>query len=487
MKQMIMHGVPSAIRQDSWWLEPFQTAPLARPARTAPWWAAPGALMALIALGDVLVWQVTPGVSLALFGALVGCAALLLAGLRGRALALCALGLALSLLPLVELVQPLSVLICLVSLSLLCAFAAGLRRPHLWRGALRLWWVGPWAALRASAHSAEALGDVRLHRVPMRAFLAGWAVPLGLGSVFALLLIGANPVLDAWLVSLADVELPRPNGWRLAFWAVLALLLWPCLHLTTLTERLRGADRRPGRSSRLLNAASVTRSLLLFNALFAVQTGLDIILLGAGAGLPEGMSYAHYAHRGAYPLLVTALLAGGFALAATPFADKPLVRAMLLIWLTQTLALVAASVVRLELYVDTYGLTRLRLAAFIWMALVTAGLAITFVQIATGRPARWMILRSAALGAATLYACCFVSFDAAIARHNLAADHTRGHHYVCTLSEDALPALEHWQTTQRRALCDYVEPRLSTPQDWREWGFRNARTRHSLARMEHRP
>jgi hypothetical protein len=58
------------------------------------------------------------------------------------------------------------------------------------------------------------------------------------------------------------------------------------------------------------------RSLILFSAIFAVQTSLDVLYLIYGVDLPDGMTYAQYAHRGAYPLLVAALLAGWFVLIA---------------------------------------------------------------------------------------------------------------------------------------------------------------------------
>ena len=47
-----------------------------------------------------------------------------------------------------------------------------------------------------------------------------------------------------------------------------------------------------------------------------MQTGLDLAYLWGGLALPDGMSHAEYAHRGAYPLVVTALLAAGFVLIA---------------------------------------------------------------------------------------------------------------------------------------------------------------------------
>ncbi len=53
--------------------------------------------------------------------------------------------------------------------------------------------------------------------------------------------------------------------------------------------------------------------------------------------MPAGMTYAEYAHRGAYPLIATALLAGGFVLATTraglPTHETTLVRKLVFAWL----------------------------------------------------------------------------------------------------------------------------------------------------------
>ncbi|MEO0939312.1 MAG: DUF4173 domain-containing protein [Pseudomonadota bacterium] len=485
MKQAILRGVPLAMKRDGWWLGPIEHSYVPAPRTRNTWWLGPGVLLAMIALGDVLVWQTRPGISLALFGALLGAAVLALSGLKGRQLALAAGGVAFSLLPLVELVQPLSILIWLMGLSLTCAFAAGLRRPQLIRAALRFFWVAPWSCLTDAAGGARKLVERPAPKLSVAAALMNWAVPLGLGAVFALLIVGANPVLDGWLTDLSRLQVDLPEAGRVVFWALLALLIWPCLHVTRLTERLRPAPprqtvRRPG----LINPQSVSRSLVLFNALFAVQTVMDAALLGGEGQLPDGMTYATYAHRGAYPLLVTALLAGGFAVLANPYADRPLIRAMLLVWIAQTLALVAASVVRLEIYVDVYGLTRLRLAAFIWMGVVATGLAITFAQVASRQNTAWMLARCGLLGAVTLYVCAFFNFDGAIARYNLNQPVPLDAWYVCQLSEGAVPEITAWQAARGRTLCTYTSPSLHTPLGWYEWGFRNARLRHSLAGME---
>ena len=147
----------------------------------------------------------------------------------------------------------------------------------------------------------------------------------------------------------------------------------------------------------------MTRSLILFNALFALQSGLDLTYLWGGASLPDGMSYAHYAHRGAYPLIATALLAAGFVLIAMrpggPAEQSRLIRPLVLAWIGQNILLVISSIFRLDLYVAAYSLTYLRLAAFIWMGLVATGLLLMLIQIISWKaqfpgwspptPSRW--------------------------------------------------------------------------------------------------
>jgi hypothetical protein len=59
-----------------------------------------------------------------------------------------------------------------------------------------------------------------------------------------------------------------------------------------------------------VTVGAVRLSLIAFNALFALQNGMDLAWLWGLMPLPAGITLADYAHRGAYPLIVTALLAG---------------------------------------------------------------------------------------------------------------------------------------------------------------------------------
>src|SRR6202035_4249303 len=154
------------------------------------------------------------------------------------------------------------------------------------------------------------------------------------------------------------------------------------------------------------------RSLILFNALFALQSGLDLTYLWGGASLPDGLNHAEYAHRGAYLLIATALLAAGFVLIAMrpggPSEQSGLIRPLVLAWIGQNILLVISSIFRLDLYVATFSLTYLRLAALVWMILVAVGLLLILIQIVWHKTHYWLVTANAAALAIMLYGCCLI-------------------------------------------------------------------------------
>lgn len=484
MKTTLLRGVPYALAMDGWWLQ--SSEPPHRPhtpadASDSPKWPLRvGALIALIALADLLLWQVAaPGLALAVFGLAVLLAAWALAGRRGTPGLLAAVVL---FLPAVERVQPLSFVFWLAGLVLGASWIALARWPSLGAG------------LRFLIHApGQVAGD--LHRlvfttpgVPardgLRAAVLGWLLPLGLGLTFLSLLIEANPLFESWLNGLTRIPVDID---RAIFWAGIAILSWPFLSLPSMVQRLALGVALPRARAlpALFNAASVRRSLILFNAVFAVQTLSDIAVFSGGASLPEGMSYAEYAHRGAYPLLATALLAGVFAIAARGFTrGNQTLRTLLLIWMAQTLVLTISSLIRLDSYVSVYGLTHLRLAALVWMGVVAVGITLVIGQILHDRPVGWLIGRCAVLGAVTLYLASLTSFAATIAHYNLGHDVRLDTFYLCHLDSAALPAIRAYEADHRVTLCTRGYPGVAALRDWREWGFRDWRTARSLAEIE---
>ncbi|WP_432817176.1 DUF4153 domain-containing protein [Sulfitobacter sp. JB4-11] len=489
MKTYLIRGVPPSVQRDGWWLNADRTAPRSQAPQDSRARGAPAQvvlLVALIVLGDVLVWQVMPGISLAVFCAalVLGAVALKPGGVGRRLGARVAGGTFLALMPLVELVQPLSMLIAVVGLSVVLVMIAGIRRRALGHAALRLWPVGIAQGLR------DLFGPLRCWSqqgidLQLSGLVRGWLVPLGLGGLFVLLLLVANPVAVTWLEHLTLFEPALPEAGRVVFWLLLVPVIWSVLSVTRMREQLRGGMSKvarvqgPAREG-LINPASTARALVVFNTVFAVQTLMDMVYLYGGVGLPAGITYAEYAHRGAYPLVITALLAGAFALMCQRWvAGAPVLRALLMLWVAQNVALVISSEVRLSLYVEVYGLTRLRLAAAIWMGLVATGLVMILWQVCAGYGNRWLLVRLGALGAGVLYVCAWVSFDAAIAAYNLSHDVRHDTRYLCQLADGAQPVIAAYDAQRETTLCRWPAA-VDMPQDWREWGFRNWRARHSL-------
>ncbi len=482
----------------------MQSQPIVNPVTIKPWRIIALSLPGLVALADLLIWQAgTPRLSLAVFVVAVVGAAQLLAGpgIGRRATLFGWGGVVLGGLAVVEEVQTLSVLILILGMTHAVAwFAAG--SDATWAVIVRAgWrWFGQ-AILRSVADLwkfGQGLVSARIGRAGLAHLMRDWALPLGLGGLFVLLFISANPVLDTWALAVSNWSPDiRLNLWRVLFWLVIAGLVWPLLRLPAMRPRLLTPAKAPTKArsavhlpEAVLNPRSVVRALLTFNLIFALQTGLDLTYLWGGVGLPDGMTHAIYAHRGAYPLVVTALLAGGFALITQPFLrGQPLLRGLMFLWTAQNILLVVSSILRLDLYVDAYGLTRLRFAAFIWMGLVVAGLVLMVWQVACEKPVRWLFARAGLLGLSAVYVCSFINVAGLVARHNLArSNQDFDHYYLCTLGPGAVVAIARAERATGTDYCFSDDPLfVKAPQDLREWGYRNYRLRNSLAALAASP
>lgn len=423
------------------------------------------------------------------------------------------------LLPLIENVSALSVAIGLAAMAVFALSQVG----RLWRGAAR---IAGQVALFLLAAPFRFVHDFFRWRKAARRFgrrsirlapIAVWIMPLTLGAVFLALFGAANPVIEYWLslidlVALLDfIELPR-----LAFWLFALAGVWVFLrprlprflrriaHLASpipLGVTTTRAAAKPVEDI-VFGKAAILRALVVFNILFAVQTALDATYLWGGVALPDGLTYAAYAHRGAYPLIVTALLAAGFVLAAlTPgsaTSGDPFIRRLVYVWVAQNIVLVISSILRLELYIGIYALTYWRVAAFVWMGLVAAGLALIIARIALGKSNEWLLSANLLTLSATLYACSFINFAALIANYNVDRSYEmRGPgtrldiRYARSLGPDALPALDRFFDQQKKTfLTDLRDPADAVTEahyraeqrNWRAWSFRDWRLLRYLDR-----
>ena len=413
-----------------------------------------------------------------------------------------------ALLPLAENVSLLSIIVALAGLALFALSLAGRLRTGIARVAGQL-------CLFLAVAPFQFVRDLfRWRKVSRRAggrrfrlTVAVWLMPISLGVVFLALFNAANPVIEQWLSRInLFVLLEQIDVLRLAFWLFVLAGTWPFLRprLPRLLRRImrattpRAPRARPAAGATediLFGKAAILRSLLVFNGLFAVQTALDAAYLWGGLALPDGLTYAAYAHRGAYPLMVTALLAAAFVLTAlrpgSETSRDPLIRRLVYLWVAQNIVLVISSILRLDLYVGAYALTYLRVAAFIWMGLVALGLALVIVRIALEKSNAWLLSVNLLTLSATLYACCFVNFAALIANYNV--DHSFEMNgpgtsldiaYIRSLGPAGLPALDRLSQHKSEIFLSYsrditdaeVETCYRAEQkNWRRWSFRDWR------------
>jgi hypothetical protein len=329
-----------------------------------------------------------------------------------------------------------------------------------------------------------------------------WIVPIGCTLVFFLLFAAANPLIGDTLRQIDPSSLGEMiSSGRIAFWLMMGAFVWPFLHLRAARKRVTTpVSIQPALPPVFFSAPAILYSLIPFNALFAIENLLDLGYLWFGMALPHGMTFSEYAHQGAYPLIITAILAAAFVLVAMrPNGEgqhsRP-IRLLVVAWTLQNLMLVFSALRRLDLYVESYSLTYLRVAAFIWMALVAFGLATILIRILRQSTSSWLVSTNAVALGVTLYLSCFVDISAMIARYNI--NHCRevtgqgaslDLPYFEDLGPSVIPVLDeeiplvadttlavHLQS-ERRRLALHADER---DHNWRAWTLSSWRLRRYL-------
>lgn len=326
-------------------------------------------------------------------------------------------------------------------------------------------------------------------RVRVGAVVALLALPVVGGAGFLALFAGANPLIGR---ALAAIELPDLSALvpHLLLWALLLVCIWPNLRPRNTVWRGEGwADVEPLVVT--LRVPVLVLSLVTFNAVFAVENGLDLAYLWSGAALPEGVSVADYARQGAHLLIATALLAGLFVLVAlapgSEGARSPAVRRLVVLWVGQNLLLVASSVLRTLNYVAGSELTVLRIQALAWMGLVAVGLLLICWRMLCDRSARWLINRNALAAGIVLATASVADLGATAATFNARHARTTQELDLCYFSQLGVSATIPLIALERRAIGPKLRDqlawlrllamdRLTTDQsDWHSWTLAGAR------------
>ena len=341
-------------------------------------------------------------------------------------------------------------------------------------------WVGRGlAALRR--RGPEATGGTRI--------AATIAVSVALLVVFGSLFASADAAFaDVLHRAVPDIDVGTVTRWVFVF-VVAGGLLGGAAFLRAAPPDLSGmTGGRPGRVGRLEWAIPLGLLTVLFAMFVAVQ--LAVLFGGSRHVLDtDGLTYADYARGGFWQLLaVTGLtlvvLAGAVRWAPRDTtADRVLIRAILGALAVLTLVVVASALHRMDVYADTYGLTRLR----VLVALCELWLGLTFVLVLVAGVrlrAAWLPRAVVAIGVLTLLGLAAANPDGLIAERNIARYEQSGRidlPYLSRLSADAVPALDRLAPAQRTCALALVQVDLRDTGDWRGWSYGRAHARDLLA------
>lgn len=324
-----------------------------------------------------------------------------------------------------------------------------------------------------------------------------WCIPLAFSALFIWLFAEANPVLQEWLL---QCDWRWFSGLfslrRLGFWLLWATALWKLLR-----PRMQRSSRKPFSAprcgqgmERLFHGAAIGLSLCVFNLLFGMQNTMDVYFIWTGADLPQGMSYAQYAHQGAYPLIATTMLAALYVLVAlrpgSTGETSPRIRMLVYVWIGQNMFLACSSILRLLGYIEMYALTGWRVAALLWMGLVMCGLLLIILRLYHRKSGEWLIRSNLLCACVLLYLVPFIHIDRVIADYNVR--HCRevtgqgtmlDQYYLNQLGTSAIPAMQ-WvldhspnsslASQMRATYLPALYYRLEAQnQDWRRWTVRS--------------
>lgn len=269
---------------------------------------------------------------------------------------------------------------------------------------------------------------------------------LPLFVAFTVLLSRADPVFGS-IFQLPDlrvdvmaehVVLAGAFAWLSAGWMRGAFL--------TSGGRLSLPQRLPFELSRL----EVTMTLGTVLALFAIFVAIQLRWLFGGADVVQattGLTVAEYARRGFFELVMVAalvfpLVLGTRAALTDPVSLQRHTRLSLAL-LALLAAIVASAVLRMQLYVASYGLTTDRLFALafmIWLTVVFAAMGATLLR-GWGKPFAAMTVGSAFIALLGLNV---VNPELVVARVNLSRVQPAerlDYEYLTRLSADAVPVV----------------------------------------------
>ncbi|WP_098027382.1 DUF4153 domain-containing protein [Streptomyces sp. st115] len=313
------------------------------------------------------------------------------------------------------------------------------------------------------------------------------AVALVLLVVFGTLFASADAAFADLLGSLMPDASIGEGPWRIFLFALGLAGALAAAYAAAAPVRWDGLTVRPGKPR---GRAEWALPLMVLNLLFAAFITLQLVVLLGGyekVRAETGLDHAEYARQGFWQLLwatLLTLLVIALALRWAPRGgsrDRTLVRAVLGTLCALTLVVVASALRRMDLYVEEYGLTRLRIsvaAMELWL-----GVVLILILAAGVFGARFLPRAIAVSAAAGVLAFGLLSPDGLIAEQNVqrfenSTSTAIDIDYVKDLSADAVPALDRLPEPERSCALRIIQNEVlhaDTPWYATSWGEARAK------------
>ncbi|MES0837631.1 DUF4153 domain-containing protein [Nocardiopsis tropica] len=323
--------------------------------------------------------------------------------------------------------------------------------------------------------------------------------------VFGLLFSFADAVFASYIARLFEGAFSGStffDGFSRLFAMLAAVLFTGSAVLAARRRRAPGnAPARPagaGPASPSLPVWVWTIPLGALVALFTAFLGVQAVAMFGGDDHVQrvaGVTYAEYARQGFFQLVVVSLLVlcviavAVYVLPSRPAATRTLRNALLGLLCVLTLVILASAMMRLQLYIDTFGLTRLRISAEAWIVWSAGvfGLVIAAGVLNTlGRRAAWLPRGTAALAGVALAVFAYGNPDLRIAESHHDLELTQvDTWYLRDLSADALPALVELEGGDRACALSGIAYRLDDAgeEGLASWNLSRHRGRAQLAQF----
>lgn len=420
-----------------------------------------GAVVVTGWLGDFLFWSHVPGLSLGIFAALLGFGIWTI-GKRtaSGALALAALNL--------TAVQS-GIEICFTNVFCLFVFLVAVAGEAYYAELAGIWarWsegllaaclapfrslmlLHEWCEVRLLSRRGEGAVAPAFERLVL-AMLPAAIVAL----VFTCLLRAGNAVFAEGLARLGhfffdwltDLSLPRALLWFV--WLGVGVAFFRPLAQPGGRFWVRAIGPWERSDS---NFARCQSGLLLaaVNALFFAVNSIDVVYLWASTTLPAGVTASRFVHSGVYSLIAATVLAGGVL--AVIFQQGAAVsrsgwlRGLALLWIGQNILLIAGVFRRLDLYVEFYQLSELRVYVGCFLLLVSVGYTFLARHVWMGLKLEKLIFSNALATVALLFGLQFCDVGTWVANWNVAQwtahpDRALDVEYLVRLGPRGWPAL----------------------------------------------